>query len=92
MTHTPALARELPLLWLRRTRVPGEATVLKCIVLLAEDFDDTREVFAFYLREAGFAVHDLPDGDHVLPLARGGSNARENLRRAHKECNAARRP
>jgi CheY-like chemotaxis protein len=43
--------------------------VLKCIVLLAEDFDDTREVFAFYLREAGFAVHDLPDGDHVLPMA-----------------------
>jgi two-component system chemotaxis response regulator CheY len=44
-------------------------TVLKCIVLLAEDFDDTREVFAFYLRQHGFAVHDLPDGDRVLPLA-----------------------
>jgi two-component system cell cycle response regulator DivK len=43
--------------------------VLKCIVLLAEDFDDTRELLAFYLREAGFAVHDLPDGDHVMALA-----------------------
>jgi DNA-binding response OmpR family regulator len=43
--------------------------VLKCIVLLAEDFDDTREVLAFFLREAGFAVHDLPDGDRVMPLA-----------------------
>ena len=43
--------------------------MLKCIVLLAEDFDDTREVFAFYLREAGFAVHDLPDGDRVMPMA-----------------------
>ena len=43
--------------------------MLKCIVLLAEDFDDTREVLAFYLREAGFAVHDLPDGDRVMPLA-----------------------
>ena len=43
--------------------------MLKCIVLLAEDFEDTREVFAFYLRQEGFGVHDLPDGDHVLPLA-----------------------
>jgi DNA-binding response OmpR family regulator len=43
--------------------------VLKCIVLMAEDFDDTRELLAFYLRKAGFAVHDLPDGDHVMPLA-----------------------
>jgi two-component system, cell cycle response regulator DivK len=47
----------------------GEARVLKCIVLLAEDFDDAREVYAFYLRQEGFAVHDLPDGDRVLPLA-----------------------
>jgi CheY-like chemotaxis protein len=43
--------------------------MLKCIVLLAEDFDDAREVFAFYLRQEGFAVQDLPDGDRVLPLA-----------------------
>lgn len=43
--------------------------MLKCIVLLAEDFDDAREVFAFYLRQAGFAVHDLSDGNHVLPMA-----------------------
>jgi CheY-like chemotaxis protein len=43
--------------------------VLKCIVLLAEDFEDTRDVYSFYLRQEGFSVHDLPDGDRVLPLA-----------------------
>jgi CheY-like chemotaxis protein len=43
--------------------------VLKCIVLLAEDFEDTRDVYAFYLRQEGFSVHDLPDGERVLPLA-----------------------
>jgi CheY-like chemotaxis protein len=43
--------------------------LLKCIVLLAEDFDDTREVFAFHLRQEGFAVHDVPDGSQVLALA-----------------------
>jgi two-component system cell cycle response regulator DivK len=43
--------------------------VLKCIVLLAEDFEDTRDVYAFYLRREGFTVHDLPDGERVLSLA-----------------------
>jgi len=43
--------------------------VLKCVVLLAEDFEDARDVYTFYLRQEGFAVHDLPDGEHVLPLA-----------------------
>ena len=43
--------------------------MLKCMVLLAEDFEDTREVYAFYLRREGFTVHDLPDGDRVLSLA-----------------------
>jgi two-component system cell cycle response regulator DivK len=43
--------------------------VLKCMVLLAEDFEDTRDVYAFYLRMEGFVVHDLPDGNRVLPLA-----------------------
>ena len=43
--------------------------MLKCMVLLAEDFEDTRDVYAFYLRMEGFVVHDLPDGDRVLPLA-----------------------
>jgi CheY-like chemotaxis protein len=43
--------------------------VLKCMVLLAEDFEDTRDVYAFYLRREGFVVHELPDGDRVLPLA-----------------------
>lgn len=43
--------------------------MLKCMVLLAEDFDDTRDVYAFYLRREGFTVHDLPDGNRVLSLA-----------------------
>lgn len=43
--------------------------MLKCLVLLAEDFEDARDVYAFYLRREGFAVQDLPDGDRVLPLA-----------------------
>ena len=43
--------------------------VLKCMVLLAEDFEDTRDVYAFYLRLEGFIVHDLPDGNCVLSLA-----------------------
>ena len=43
--------------------------MLKCIVLLAEDFEDTRDVYAFYLRREGFTVHDLPDGDRVFALA-----------------------
>lgn len=43
--------------------------MLKCIVLLAEDFEDTRDVYTFYLRQEGFTVHDLPDGDRVLRLA-----------------------
>jgi CheY-like chemotaxis protein len=43
--------------------------VLKCMVLLAEDFEDTRDVYAFYLRREGFTVHDLPDGNCVVSLA-----------------------
>ena len=43
--------------------------MLKCMVLLAEDFEDTREVYAYYLRREGFTVHDLPDGARVFPLA-----------------------
>jgi two-component system, cell cycle response regulator DivK len=43
--------------------------MVKCLVLLAEDFEDARDVYALYLRQEGFAVHDLPDGSHVVPLA-----------------------
>ena len=43
--------------------------MLKCLVLLAEDFEDTRDVYAFYLRREGFEVQDLPDGERILPLA-----------------------
>jgi 5-methylcytosine-specific restriction endonuclease McrA len=31
------------------------------------------------------------EADHILPLAAGGTNARCNLRRAHRRCNQARR-
>lgn len=30
------------------------------------------------------------EADHRIPLSRGGSNARDNLRRAHRRCNAMR--
>ena len=43
--------------------------MIQCIVLLAEDFDDAREVYRLYLEREGFAVHDLPDGTRVVPLA-----------------------
>ena len=43
--------------------------MLKCLVLLAEDFEDTRDVYSFYLRREGFEVQDLPDGELILPLA-----------------------
>lgn len=43
--------------------------MLKCMVLLAEDFDDARELYALYLEKAGFVVHDLASGESVMPLA-----------------------
>ncbi|HUG54103.1 MAG TPA: response regulator [Vicinamibacteria bacterium] len=43
--------------------------MLKCIVLLAEDFEDAREVYALYLRLEGFTVHDVSDGTRVAALA-----------------------
>ena len=43
--------------------------MLKCLILLAEDFEDTRDVYSFYLRREGFTVHELPDGTCVLSLA-----------------------
>jgi DNA-binding response OmpR family regulator len=43
--------------------------MLKCMVLLAEDFDDARELYRLALEKAGFAVHDLASGDVVMPLA-----------------------
>ena len=43
--------------------------MLKCMVLLAEDFEDAREVYRIYLEMSGFAVSDVPCGDRVLALA-----------------------
>jgi CheY-like chemotaxis protein len=43
--------------------------MLKCMVLLAEDFDDARELYRLGLENAGFAVHDIASGEVVMPLA-----------------------
>lgn len=43
--------------------------MLKCLVLLAEDFADAREVYSLYLRLEGFAVHEVADGAGVATLA-----------------------
>jgi CheY-like chemotaxis protein len=42
---------------------------MRCLILLADDFDDGRELCAFALRQQGFAVTDLPDGSRVLDVA-----------------------
>jgi CheY-like chemotaxis protein len=42
---------------------------MRCLILLADDFDDGRELCAFALRQHGFAVTDLPDGSRVLEVA-----------------------
>jgi len=54
--------------------------VLKCMVLLAEDFDDTRDVYSFYLRREGFTVH----AQALLARRAGG-----DLRRVSENCKRA---
>jgi CheY-like chemotaxis protein len=41
----------------------------QCTVLLVDDVHDSREMYAFFLRAAGFAVHEAADGTDVLALA-----------------------
>jgi CheY-like chemotaxis protein len=41
----------------------------QCTVLLVDDVHDTREMYAFFLRAAGYAVHEAADGIDVLALA-----------------------
>jgi CheY-like chemotaxis protein len=42
---------------------------MRCLILLADDYDDGREVCAFALRQQGFTVTDLPDGNNVVAVA-----------------------
>jgi CheY-like chemotaxis protein len=41
----------------------------RCTVLLVDDVCDSREMYAFYLRAAGYAVHEAADGGESLALA-----------------------
>lgn len=41
----------------------------RCTVLLVDDVHDTREMYAFFLRASGYAVHEAADGGDVLALA-----------------------
>jgi CheY-like chemotaxis protein len=41
----------------------------QCTVLLVDDVHDSREMYAFFLRASGFAVHEAADGGDVLGLA-----------------------
>lgn len=45
--------------------LPGK----KCTVLLVEDVFDSREMYAFFLRAAGYAVHEAADGSEALDIA-----------------------
>ncbi len=41
----------------------------KCTVLLVDDVSDSREMYAFFLRSAGYAVHEAADGGDALAIA-----------------------
>lgn len=41
----------------------------KCTVLLVDDIPDSREMYAFFLRAAGYAVHEAADGGDALGIA-----------------------
>ena len=51
----------------------GTAALLpekRCTVLLVDDVQDSREMYAFFLRAAGYAVHEAADGGDALAIAR----------------------
>ena len=41
----------------------------RCTVLLVDDVCDSREMYAFFLRAAGYAVHEAADGGDALGMA-----------------------
>ena len=41
----------------------------QCTVLLVDDVYDSREMYAFFLRAAGYAVHEAADGGDALAMA-----------------------
>ena len=41
----------------------------RCTVLLVDDISDSREMYAFFLRAAGYAVHEAADGGDALGMA-----------------------
>ena len=41
----------------------------RCTILLVEDAFDSREMYAFFLRTAGYAVHEAADGGEALAMA-----------------------
>ena len=51
----------------------ADATALfpekRCTVLLVDDLPDSREMYAFFLRAAGYAVHEAADGGDALEMA-----------------------
>lgn len=41
----------------------------RCTVLLVDDVCDSREIYAFFLRAAGYAVHEAADGGDAVAVA-----------------------
>lgn len=41
----------------------------RCTILLVEDAYDSREMYAFFLRAAGYAVHEAADGGEAVAMA-----------------------
>ena len=41
----------------------------RCTVLLVDDVSDSREMYAFFLRSAGYAVHEAGDGSDAVEIA-----------------------
>ena len=41
----------------------------RCTVLLVDDVCDSREMYAFFLRSAGFSVHEGADGGEAVAIA-----------------------
>ena len=47
----------------------GWPTEKRCTVLLVDDVCDSREMYAFFLRAAGYACHEAADGGAALEMA-----------------------